>query len=736
MQDLKTSQNEHHLDTEKQKRSNETREQFLRSLAYDEINLRKNEISFSHPATFQWIFDENIQHPWDCFSKWLKSDNHIYWINGKAGSGKSTLMKFLANHEETESLLAQWSASDEVLVVTYYFWLSGSILQRGSKGFLCSIIYQMLSGDDGLFEKSRASNKQYLDKRVIHDWSKSELQGYLNSLLILISRPICFFIDGLDEFDQKEDIDYLLSLVSKFAAHTNIKICTSSRPEPFILKRMAGTQQLRLQDLTAKDMETCIRSELQRLYSQSSPFILRERDVDKIIRAMTVKADGVFLWVFYTLSSLSKGLRNEDDYHELLQRVEELPGEMHQLYLQMWQRLNGDEKHYRAEAATYFSYESFYPLTLFDMVVALDPALQEKYLDECRPQDPLTIADRCARLQTRILTRCAGLLEVNLQPHGDTDPGPGAQAYDNTDQGILLKKNATIEFLHRTARDFLVDTKEGQALFSRSKETQETLERNIFNARLANAIEGEVVDKNHFTLRIFGTVHRLGIKTETSTLIKARKVCESVMQPGEFATYCRQGVEFRGCCDFEGLAAAFGLERYVHHFVMSFYSQISPYYLGYLVLCSRSFYNRDPNLHLVAWLVREGADLGTRHVVHLGDGLYGTVIPALGLCRNIMNSDLGKERGKLHDPSGSENKVQVLRELTSSLLRLRTTCLVGFECQGSWLPIDLAYSHLYIRSHSHLLWVEMSIAKLWVYVMRLVEKRTMLPMEWEHNLTR
>ena len=33
---------------------------------------------------------------------WLLSRHGDYWVSGKAGSGKSTLMKFLCNHEKLE----------------------------------------------------------------------------------------------------------------------------------------------------------------------------------------------------------------------------------------------------------------------------------------------------------------------------------------------------------------------------------------------------------------------------------------------------------------------------------------------------------------------------------------------------------------------------------------------------------------------------------------------------------
>ena len=45
----------------------------------------------------------------------------------------------------------------------------------------------------------------------------------------------------------------------------------------------------------------------------------------------------------------------------------------------MWKRLNRDEQRYRDEAAQYFTYQSFYPMSIFEMLVAIDKPLQGSY---------------------------------------------------------------------------------------------------------------------------------------------------------------------------------------------------------------------------------------------------------------------------------------------------------------------------------------------------------------------
>lgn len=74
------------------------------SLKFKMINAREEEIRDAHASTFNWIFDPSgkplsgiIQSSrfgksrWDNFVEWLEYGTGIYWINGKAGSGKSTV---------------------------------------------------------------------------------------------------------------------------------------------------------------------------------------------------------------------------------------------------------------------------------------------------------------------------------------------------------------------------------------------------------------------------------------------------------------------------------------------------------------------------------------------------------------------------------------------------------------------------------------------------------------------
>ena len=68
----------------------------LQSLRFPTMRHRHEEIKETYKKTFQWIFQtpsDRVQ-PWSNFVEWLREGNHVYWVNGKAGSGKSTLMRY------------------------------------------------------------------------------------------------------------------------------------------------------------------------------------------------------------------------------------------------------------------------------------------------------------------------------------------------------------------------------------------------------------------------------------------------------------------------------------------------------------------------------------------------------------------------------------------------------------------------------------------------------------------
>ncbi|KAK3708932.1 hypothetical protein LTR37_011262 [Vermiconidia calcicola] len=70
-------------------------EEFISTLRFPQMNARRNAIQSAYSVTYEWFFEADDSD----FQEWLRSGKGLFWLNGKAGSGKSTAMKFLAGHK-------------------------------------------------------------------------------------------------------------------------------------------------------------------------------------------------------------------------------------------------------------------------------------------------------------------------------------------------------------------------------------------------------------------------------------------------------------------------------------------------------------------------------------------------------------------------------------------------------------------------------------------------------------
>jgi energy-coupling factor transporter ATP-binding protein EcfA2 len=64
------------------------------------------------------------------FLFWLKSQQNTFCVTGAAGSGKSTLMKYLASSDKVHDMLRQWAYDQRLVFAIYCFWHNGSKLQK------------------------------------------------------------------------------------------------------------------------------------------------------------------------------------------------------------------------------------------------------------------------------------------------------------------------------------------------------------------------------------------------------------------------------------------------------------------------------------------------------------------------------------------------------------------------------------------------------------------------------
>jgi hypothetical protein len=88
-------------------------EALLEWLHYPRMASRKESVKDTHADTFQWILrpENSGDRANPGFRAWLEHGSGIYWIAGKAESGKSTLMKLITEHDETLRALEIWAGN-------------------------------------------------------------------------------------------------------------------------------------------------------------------------------------------------------------------------------------------------------------------------------------------------------------------------------------------------------------------------------------------------------------------------------------------------------------------------------------------------------------------------------------------------------------------------------------------------------------------------------------------------
>ncbi|RYO39085.1 hypothetical protein AA0113_g11227 [Alternaria arborescens] len=438
-------------------------QKILSRLRFVRLEDRYRLISPAYRNTLAWLFgDTGLQgqhqvNNSSTFVQWLHSDNNLYWISGRPGSGKSTLMKFLCHHQKTKEHLTTWAGNEEVIIAEYFFWNAGkNDLQKSQEGLLRSLLYQVLRqcpdyirlAFPGVWQCYNPTNAGLpgnpdiqLDTEMPH--TVPELLDSLTNVCNLHTQSekrLCFFIDGLDEYvGDSRDVIQLVGILRNLK---HVKVCVSSRQwnefEDAFGK--SGTDKLYMQDFNYQNINTYINDVFE---NDNNYQELEDKDTlgQELIQEIVTAANGVFLWVVLVVRSLQDGLLEADSITRLQQRLRKLPTNLEELFERI---IFQDVKEtYRSEASHMF-------------LVALGakenlPLMAYWFLGEDLPKQrlPLRMQQTIKRhkdANKRLIASCKGLLEPRFQST--------TEQRDSLPSAILFEY--TVDFLHRTVRDYLL----------------------------------------------------------------------------------------------------------------------------------------------------------------------------------------------------------------------------------------------------------------------------------------
>jgi hypothetical protein len=421
----------------------------LDCIYFRQITERMDEVAIAHGETFQWLYRDPLsgQKPWDNFPRWLEEGGGCYWISGKAGSGKSTLMKFIERHEKTQQCLQAWAGNRQLITTSFFFWNNGTAIQKSQSGLLRSLLFNILDKHKYLIPSvlSNLCRAAVAERsQSLSEPSLAELKNAFESLVTqkVASLNICLFIDGLDEYDG--DHNELCNLFTQIAASPYIKIVLSSRPIPACVEAFSHCAKLRLQDLTYDDIQLYVETKLSGHPNIHKLEALEGPATTELVTEITKKASGVFLWVMLVVKSLLQGLQNFDHIADLQRRVDMLPADLENLYRQMFQSMSPIYKEQASQLLQLVlrsaDVQTQGQLSLLQLSYAEEEDLQRAVRAPLRVLSSAEKDLRCEAVEGRLRSRCCGLVEVQ----------------ERTQQERFLSSTPTyVWFLHKTVGDFL-----------------------------------------------------------------------------------------------------------------------------------------------------------------------------------------------------------------------------------------------------------------------------------------
>ncbi|OJJ84829.1 uncharacterized protein ASPGLDRAFT_1517109 [Aspergillus glaucus CBS 516.65] len=445
----------------------------LQRLMFSFMYQREDSISDAVTGTFAWMVNESDnkagsqqkdileddeetmrQRTRQAFLTWLKSGRHIFHISGKAGSGKSTLMKFLGQSPRVQHELQRWTGDKRLIFAQFYFWGSGDKLQMSLEGLYRPLLFEVLRQCPGLIPWCFPGfwNNLVSGTALSHQapFRFEEIKAAFNRLMsekVTSSHRICLFIDGLDEYEGDEVDHWRISHdLQSWTNSENVKLCISSRPHVPFLHSFATDMNIQIQihQLTQRD----IRKFGLAMFGMDPNFDQVKQTYRYLVAEIERLSEGVFLWARLVVRSLLKGIGYRVTPEYLTKKLHTVPKELNELFDQMLGSVDPEDR--------VLSDKLFLIATIAQHPVLEQPLLKNAFLylwleDPDDPKFPLnrpmhaySDSDIDERIQdvTCLVDRLSrGLLEVTHQQH-------------QQDKYFAFE----VRFTHRTAYDYIFNT--------------------------------------------------------------------------------------------------------------------------------------------------------------------------------------------------------------------------------------------------------------------------------------
>lgn len=391
---------------------------------------------------------------------WLSKGNGIFHISGRAGCGKSTLMKMILNHEATKRKLNIWADNNQLVIAQFFFFRASTPEARSLEGLYRSILFETLLQHPGLvplvfpgayqaFERNAAANS--IDETFFRIPQLHRAMERFVGLCSNLQYRFCFLIDGLDEFGEDnakpEDYQFLAETLMLWASG-GIKLLVSSRPHQEFLSTFSGFENIHLHELNEFDILQFGREKFERHKSFS-----RIKDVyEPLLKEISDRSNGIFLWAHLVIAQLLLKLSLGESIPSLKRQLETTPQTISELYRNVLASVDVNDRSKTFKLL-------WLAITLLRQGETSFPLIAVSWLDELFDDESFPVSSDIGPYSIEEINNCQSraILQLNYYTRGLLEvmekAGYSEAARIQLTSPSFMEK--VVVFLHRTVYDFI-----------------------------------------------------------------------------------------------------------------------------------------------------------------------------------------------------------------------------------------------------------------------------------------
>ena len=410
------------------------------------------------------------------FAEWMQNEVQIFWIYGKPGAGKSTLMKQLIESKQMVDHMPR--KPGPVITVSYFFHEFSQPQEKLFRSLLQAMLHELVLSFQKTDPRALSIIMKTLEPQVgrrsrDQQRSISEVEKLKEALFEALAvcqnaARLWLFVDGMDECegDRREHLDFLKTWIeSSTKSKLSVKACIASRDEPDIRLRLFTCLSLAIHHFTRENISAYVTRRLKAAGNLmlDQPHYTTTRFDQSLIDMIVEKADGVFLWVNLVVTQLIISIEEDSEARELRRQLNDMPDGLRDLYSRIVAKIPQKFSHDAINFLRIYDHSIYLPrtppvrphaLTLWQFCAAAEEpstairgkayfeyGFREESLDRRR--------GRCEEMKRRIRRSCKGLIHV--------------------DEAEDVQK-AEVTLSHRTVKEFIIRDDSFRVLMGRANQ--------------------------------------------------------------------------------------------------------------------------------------------------------------------------------------------------------------------------------------------------------------------------